>query len=69
MDVTKVLPFHFKLKLSKSFNKRHTLNISNCTSKLWKKSKYIYAKNAHYSQIVFIINFSSGGFFFFSQSL
>lgn len=32
MDVAEVLPFHLKLELSESFNKRHALDVPHCAS-------------------------------------
>ena len=40
MDVTEVLTLHSELELPEGLDKRHTLNVTDCTSELNKQLKW-----------------------------
>ena len=47
MDVAEVFPFHLELELTESFNKGHSLNIPNSSSKLDDANLWHFALPAH----------------------
>lgn len=46
MDVAEVLPFHLELELPEGLNKRHALNVSDCTSQLLEKRRVKHQTHA-----------------------
>ncbi len=54
MNQTKIFFLHTKLKLSKCFNKWHTFNITNTSTKLNKSSSYYSNKQNHLTSIIHI---------------